>query len=270
MTLLTVACGPTRLTPKSSATWSDNLDRAISVSMLPDLLGENALIGHSVVVIDVLRASTTIVHALSSGASAVIPCETVEEARSVAEKIPPQERVLGGERHSVRIEGFDLDNSPFSYTSEVVSGKRVIFTTTNGTFALRKCGDSDEILIGSFVNLSAIVERLLESDRPIHLMCAGTNRQLTAEDLLFAGAVIDRLLKQDSANFACATVQAQMVVDFYRARAVDCTTFEQTMMESLGGRNLLKLGLKKDIQRAMEIDRFDFAPVWNPESNLIE
>lgn len=228
-----------------------------------------SLRGRSAVVIDVLRASTTITHALAHGASAVIPTEQVEQAWEVAKELPVEDRLLGGERESVTIEGFDLDNSPFSYTPERVTGKTVIFTTTNGTFALQKCSQAERILIGSFTNLSAIVESLISFQLPVHLVCAGTNRQLTAEDILFAGAVADRLLTESEGQFELSSVESQMAVDFYRSHRIGTDAFHSAMFGSLGGTNLRKLGLDEDIKRAMDVDRFSIVPEWNPALNRI-
>ena len=233
------------------------------------LFDPQSLRGRSAVVIDVLRASTTITHALAHGASAVIPTEHVEQAWAVAKEIPVEDRLLGGERESLTIEGFDLDNSPFSYTPERVTGKTVIFTTTNGTYALQKCSHAQRILIGSFTNLSAIVKTLIDSQLPVHLVCAGTNRQLTAEDILFAGAVADRLLTESDGQFELHSVESQMAVDFYRSHCIGTEAFQAAMFESLGGTNLRKLGLDADIKRAMEVDRFAIVPEWNPTLNRI-
>lgn len=241
----------------------------ITVSLLPDLLNPHDLRHRSVVVIDVLRASTTIIHALVNGASQVIPCETIEQAQAAAEKYPASERLLGGERGGVQIEGFDLGNSPFSYSADVVSGKTVIFTTTNGTYALQKCGQAEEVLIGSFANLSAIVAQLLAAQRSIHLLCAGTNREMTAEDILYAGAVVHNLLELQPEKFACHGVQAQLALDFYGTRGRDHELFSRTMKESLGGQNLISLGMERDIERAMEIDLYDLVPAWDVTANSI-
>ena len=239
------------------------------VSLLPDLLEASDLCGRTVVVIDILRASTTMVHAFASGATQIVPCLTVEQALEVAKTFPPHERLLGGERGGVQIDGFDLGNSPFSYTPEVVGAKTIIFTTTNGTYALQKCHSADEVLIGSFVNLSAVVAKLVSTARPFHLLCAGTNRQITAEDILFAGAVLQRVLDTPASQFEIAGVQAQLALDFFNSRGTVTDLFEKTMLESLGGQNLISLGQQQDIQRAMQVDLFDLVLCWDATTNRI-
>lgn len=240
----------------------------IQVQMLPQFLDGVDLSRSVAVVIDVLRASSTIVHALGNGASCVIPCETVEEARALA--VRSEDRViLGGERQGQRIDGFDLDNSPAAYGETVVAGRTILFTTTNGTRALQRCTAADVVLVGAFVNQSAIVRHLCRLDRDVHLVCAGTDGQLTAEDILFAGAVVVDLLDQCGDRFAFEGVPSQMAADFYRARSVDEATFRRTMFDSLGGRNLVALGMAADIERCLQRDLFDLVPKWDRRSGKL-
>lgn len=275
----------------------------IDVHMLPEFLEGVDLSESVAVVIDVLRASTTIVHALGHGAAAVIPCLEVDEARRIARENPENKILLGGERQGRIIDGFDLDNSPLSYRSGTVAGRTIAFTTTNGTRALLRCSQAQAVYIGAFANLSAIVEELLRGDRDVHLVCAGTDGQLTAEDILFAGALADELLTRSAASgedgferppvadaasvrersnpspmqaasateeaFVLENVQAQMAVDFHRARSADPETFRRTMFESLGGRNLVELGFTADIERAMQRDLFSVVPTWDPDRGAI-
>ena len=158
---------------------------SFQVHLVPSLMPGPLPSGSVGVVIDILRASTTIVHALAQGARQVIPCLTVEEAEAVAGRLP-ERPLLGGERHARLIPGFDLDNSPLKYTRDVVAGRTIVFTTTNGTKALQQCSAADEALVGAFVNRRALVERLRTESRPVHLICAGTDGYLTADDVRHA------------------------------------------------------------------------------------
>lgn len=241
----------------------------IRVSMLPAFAENSDLSGQVAVVIDILRASTTIVHALANGARSVRPCSTVKQAWKLAEQFSPQQRLLGGERHCQTIEGFDLDNSPLGYTSDRVADRDIIFTSTNGTYALETCIPAKQIYIGAFVNLSALTKKLLQRQQPVHLVCAGTNRQFTAEDILFAGAVIDQLLSATESQFEPVGVQSQMALDFYRTRSKTQTSFRAAMFESLGAENLIKLGLQSDIERAMQLDLFEIVPQWVSEERKL-
>ena len=160
--------------------------RTLSVHFLPSLTSPEGFTDATVIVIDVLRASTTIIHALAAGAEKVIPCLEVEEAKTVAAKFPRDKVVLGGERAGLKIDGFDFGNSPGDYTQETVGGKTVVFTTTNGTRAMNACQRAKRVLIGGFVNMHALL-LATSKDANVHLLCAGTNGQITLEDVLCAG-----------------------------------------------------------------------------------
>ena len=228
---------------------------------LPETVDPAELAGGVVVVIDVLRATTVIVHALAQGARTVVAAASIDEARAVADQWPVAERLLGGERHGVTIEGFDLDNSPLHYGREVVAGKTIIFTTTNGTRALRWAAQAAEIVIGAFVNLSAVVDRLRAETRTVHLLCAGTDNRISGEDLLFAGAIADRL----SHEFSTSS-ETQIFAEFWRLHGVTDSERLQTMRDSAGGRNLVELGFDRDIERASQIDLFRVVPVLDLSS----
>src|SRR5262249_7524926 len=129
------------------------------------------------------------IHALAAGATSVVPCGEVDEARRLAAQARAQTVLLGGERGGLRIPGFDLGNSPGEYTREVAAGKTLVFTTTTGTLALIRAKEASRVLIGALVNLGAVVELLAEEAGPVHLVCAGTEGRVTLEDVLCAGAI---------------------------------------------------------------------------------
>ena len=127
------------------------------------------------VVIDVLRATTTIVTALAHGAHVIIPCTEVTQARKIARQHKSEHVLLGGERGGEKIEGFDLDNSPGNYTPEMVAGKTIVFTTSHGTQAIARASGAAQVIIASLLNLSAVAQRLAASPRNVHLVCSGTD-----------------------------------------------------------------------------------------------
>lgn len=248
---------------------SSDLRRPLNVHLLPGLFQPGDVAGGVVVVIDILRASSTIVTALSRGAAAVLPCLTVEEALSVRNSHPSGTVLLGGERGGVRIEGFDLGNSPREYTADKVRDRFVGFTTTNGTRALLRSLDASKIFVGSFLNLSRIVDVLRDSALPIHLVCAGTDGQITGEDVLFAGAVCQRLTGNDSAGESSfvLTDSAEIALSMWReqvgvepnAANADHPTDEsqrtlRALLQTRGGRNLRRLGYDADIAFCSQID----------------
>jgi len=240
---------------------------------LPEFVRPDELAGGTVVVIDVLRASTTIVHALEAGATEVVPCQEVEEARAVAARLPRGGVVLGGERRGLPIEGFDLGNSPEEYLPGRVEGKTVVFTTTNGTRAIFRARQAQRVLIGAFVNASAVLEQLLRQEQ-IHLLCAGTRGQLSRDDVLLAGMLVDRILRQGDPDYQ-QNAQAVTARETWRqafappadlpAEPLAPQQLAEQLRHSTGGRNLIAIGLDDDILAAAQIDRFRSVPEMDPE-----
>jgi 2-phosphosulfolactate phosphatase len=224
------------------------------------------------VVIDLLRASTTICFALAAGAREIIPCLEVDEARRLAAGIAPWP-LLGGERGGVQIEGFDLGNSPDEYRPEKVAGRTIVFTTTNGTKAMLACRGARRVLIGSFVNLSAVCAQL-NPNQPTHLICAGTESRITREDVLCAGAIVDRLTTWELVIARDLNDEARIARDAWREtmRGLEIDdpgaieTLARTLRDTRGGRNLVALGLERDIDAAAQIDRFPIVPELDTKS----
>jgi len=214
-------------------------------------------------VIDVLRATSVIVTALANGAAAVVPCLEVDEARQIAANLPPGTALLGGERGGLLIEGFDLANSPHEYKAERVTGRTIVFTTTNGTRAIQQCRLAKRVLFGAFVNLTAVCEALRQVDGPLHLLCAGTQDRITREDSLLAGAIAARLLAWD--NSLAANDEAVLLAAAWRDFEQSCPegraepqALGATLRHSRGGRNAIGTGNEADIDA---VARMDASPV---------
>lgn len=241
----------------------------LAAHFLPDLVPPDELAGGVVVVIDVLRASTVITQALAAGARAVIPALEVDEARRIAAGLPSGEVLLGGEREGLPIAGFDLGNSPREYTPETVGGRTVVFTTTNGTRAMNRCRAAARVLIGAFVNLSAVCEIIKCSGStplpPIHLLCAGTRGRITREDVLFAGAVIDRLLINGTVDETAQNDQARIARAAWREATggesrVSVERLAAELRKTQGGRNLKAIHLERDIDDVAQLDSLRVVP----------
>jgi len=247
--------------------------RKLSVHLLPELCSPEILRGGTTVVIDVLRASSTIVTALQHGATAVSPCGSPEEAQSICEQFEPGHVVLGGERGGVRIEGFDLGNSPSEYSASVIAGRLLAFTTTNGTRALLRSLSSRSILIGCFLNLAAIVSHLRGVAGDVHLVCAGTDGAVTGEDVLFAGAVSAELgygrssewLPNDSTELAVRLYQSVAACD-----ADVLTAIHRFLRETRGGRNLVALGFDADIWLCSQLSVTAVIPEFDQQDGQLK
>jgi len=151
------------------------------------------------VVIDVLRATSVITTALDNGAQEVIPVRTVEEAQSLYATSDASKTLRGGERNALKIEGFDLSNSPLEYKTKVVEGKTIIITTTNGTNVINNVKGADEVVLACFRNVTAVADHLVglshRGNHDIIIVCAGTEGRFSLDDGLCAGMLIE-LLKQ--------------------------------------------------------------------------
>ena len=157
--------------------------------------------GQTAVVIDVLRATSVITTALENGAREVIPVKTVEEAQNLYAQCDTAKTLRGGERNALKIEGFDLSNSPLEYKKKVVEGKSLILTTTNGTNAINNIIGADEVVLACFRNGAAVVEHIVglshRGSSDIAIVCAGTESHFSLDDGLCAGMIIE-LLKQQT------------------------------------------------------------------------
>lgn len=156
---------------------------------------ELAYTGKTTVVIDVLRASTTIIHALQNGAREIIPVASVEFAVKVSGGMFGGQTLLGGERNTKKLEGFALGNSPLEYTSEVVGGRTIILYTTNGSKAIVKAKFSENLFIAAFTNLNAVANHLIKLDKEFEILCSGRGNYFSMEDVICAGKLISEIQK---------------------------------------------------------------------------
>jgi 2-phosphosulfolactate phosphatase len=245
------------------------MQQEIRVHFLPVLVEPSALAGRTVLVVDILRATTTILHALAAGAVEVRAVEKVEEALELAKTLKTP-YLLGGERGGVKIEGFDLGNSPEEYGEQNVVGKTVIFTTTNGTKAMKHARLAKKCFVGAFVGFSALC-RAIQQEPRIDILCAGTDNQVTREDVLFAGAVVDDLGLAKGVSIQLND-QAAIALDAWRAAKSEWQTprlLLDRLRASLGGRNVIEIGQERDIEIAAEIDKFDVVGILDPANGLI-
>ncbi len=210
------------------------------------------------VVIDVLRATSTIVTALENGAAGIVPVRETDEAILVMKRLGRDRVLLCGERKSRLIEGFDLDNSPGSYARERVSGKTLVLTTTNGTRALVEAArDGATVYCAALLNRNAIVERLAASEGEARLHCAGSEGTPSFEDLLCAGAIADALLHLDR---TIAISDAALVArTIYTANAKRLTT---AIAGGTHARALIADGFAGDVAACARLDTSGCVPLY--------
>jgi len=221
----------------------------VEVCLSPLLLANFSVAERTVVVVDILRATSVITTALAEGMTAVYPVATIEQAHQLRHRHP--EALLGGERNSRRIYNFDLDNSPLTYRSH--KGRTVIFTTTNGTRALWMTRQAKEVIIGSFLNLGSVARYLQRRGGPVLIFCAGRHGQINLEDSLFAGALVEQI----RASHRLANDAAHLVRDFYRLHR---SQIEEVLRQATHGQRLIEGSYEEDVRYVAQIDRYDVVP----------
>jgi 2-phosphosulfolactate phosphatase len=230
------------------------VSRSIDVLLTPPWPAE-AIRGAHVAVVDVLRASTTVAVALANGAAGVIPVGEPEDAIALAHRLGRDRVLLCGERHSERIDGFDLDNSPASFTADAVAGKTLIMTTTNGTRALRAVANAASVRTAALVNRTAVADALAGEDGPIAIVCAGDADGFALEDALGAGALVDTLLT------LIADVELK---DGARAAALLYRSVADRLSEAVASSDhaqaLSRKGFARDVTRCAALDTEPVVP----------
>lgn len=221
----------------------------------PDPVDELALRERTVVAIDVLRASTTIITALGNGAREVIPAPTVESAMKIAGNLGSAQTLLGGERNGKIIAGFNLGNSPAEYTAPRVQGKSIIFTSTNGSQAMVKARYAAELMIGAFANMSAVTSLVRQRPRGFVVLCSGRNGGFSLEDTVCAGMLIGRVLETEDTSLSDSAVAA---VTLHRRFG---RSILRMMQNSDHGRFLEEIGFGADIRYCAAVDSVPVVPL---------
>ncbi|GGH10588.1 2-phosphosulfolactate phosphatase [Mucilaginibacter phyllosphaerae] len=229
---------------------------SLDVCLTPALIPLYNVQDYIVVVIDIFRATSSICYGIENGAEAIIPVSEVEECAAYREK--GLNYLIAAERDGKVVDGFDFGNSPFSYTAEKVSGKTVVLTTTNGTHALHLSRSAKKIVIGSFLNLTALCNWLKTQQENILLVCAGWKNNFNLEDTLFAGAVIEQL-KDTGFILDDPAIAAN---DLFRIGKQDIA---QYLSKTSHGERLKKLGIEKDIAFCLQVDLTTAIPVLDGE-----
>jgi 2-phosphosulfolactate phosphatase len=205
-----------------------------------------------VVIIDILRATSAMCTAFHHGVDKMIPVATVEEAMDYKK----QGFLVGAERNGIQIPGFDYGNSPYSYMSQQIKGKTIVISTTNGTQAIEAAKNAYKVVIGSFVNITALCNWLRTQNKHILLLCSGWKNRVSLEDTLFAGAVTETLLGME-ADFKTGdgALSAQYLFESARHNPY------KYMRNASHAERLAALGLKKDIRYCLKPDQTNVIPI---------
>jgi len=183
-----------------------NIDLIISA----DDIKKEKIIDKSVVVVDMLRATSVIATAINNGCNSAIPVLTIEEALNIACD-DKEKYILGGERKALKIEGFNCSNSPLEYTKSMVQGKTLVMTTSNGTRAIRGSAGARNILIGALINADAVAKRIVELDNDVIIVNAGTLGEFSMDDFICSGYIIECVKKYVAVNLSDIATTANYV-----------------------------------------------------------
>lgn len=215
------------------------------VFFTPGEVDPAAIQGATAVVLDVVRATTTMVEALANGARAIYPTASTEEAVRLATSLGRDDTLLCGERKGVKVEGFDLGNSPWEFSPEVVEGKRLVMSTTNGTGAMVRVQEADRVVACAFTNLSVVADAVRDAEHLV-LVCAGRVGRFSLDDALCAGHLLRRLGDGRDLNDAARAVAALAGV---------VSADEAFLRSTEAGKALEQIGLDADLQICGQVDR---------------
>lgn len=226
-------------------------------------VSEEDVEGRTVVVIDVLRASSTIITALANGARAVIPVADMDQAGKIAMNLDPSTYLLGGERDGDRIDGYHLGNSPLEYTPEVVQGKTIILNTTNGTRTIWNARNAQHLVIGGFLNADQVVQFIRKAELDVTIICAGRNNRVALDDTLCAGLILYRLW--DGKEPECVSDAAHIALTQYLH---DRDRLAHALRHSNHARWLIAKGYSADVEYCLQLDICSVLPYYR-ENRLV-
>ena len=230
----------------------------IDIQLLPFPPNPQIFTNRVIVVIDVLRATSVMVYAMSQGAVEIIPTETAEEAFQIERTFPSGTTFLGGERESQKIQGFDLGNSPMEYVAKKVEGKRLILTTTNGTKAFHLVSSRKEIMVGSFFNIGATAQRCLELNGDLLIFPSGDKGNFSLEDTVCGGMLIDLTMRKGKNLISLTDASYSALILYQRFGANLLEAFQL----SNHGKDLIDLGLEDDLLFCAQTDITDIVPIF--------
>lgn len=230
----------------------------LDVFLVPNEVAPADLNGRVVVAVDVLRATSTIVEALASGAKAIYPVGSIEEALRLANTLGRAEVLLCGERRCIPIDGFDLGNSPREFTPERVAGKTLVMSTTNGTAAIGLAAAAERVLIGSLLNLSAVAAELERAGADPVFICSGREGHFSLEDAVCAGRIAARLLESRPGDWAMNDGALAALELAGSPRFADP---EPLFARTRAGRAIAAAGFVEDLAFCAQTDRHAVVPV---------
>lgn len=227
----------------------------INVAFLPSDVNKNDLSDTICIVLDIFRATTSIVTAMANGCKSIIPVLNIEGAYSLANQMDAV--LLAGERQSIKIEGFNFGNSPFEFSTDKVKDQTIIMTTTNGTIAIKSTEGAFLTLIGSFINARAICQQARKYHKDILIVCAGTDQLFSLEDALCAGLFVSILQEEAELILTDSAHGAWVMYNGAKKSLVEVAG------SSRNGRRLYAMGCVIDINYCLQPSVIDIVPQYS-------
>lgn len=234
------------------------MKRSIDVCLSPDLMHLYPVGDQTVVIVDILRATSCMTTAFAHNILSITPFAGLPECLA----LKGDGYMTAGERDGKKVNGFDLGNSPFEYMDPLLDGKKIAFTTTNGTQAIARSMGARDIVIGSFLNLSSVVGYLRQATTNVLIVCSGWKGKVNLEDTVFAGALVENL-KNDLESACDAPVIARRL--YAEARH----NLREFLKDSSHIKRLQRLNIQKDIDFCLTEDVYDVIPVFRDDAIVL-
>lgn len=229
----------------------------IDLYFTPNEVKEEELKDRTVLVIDVLRASSTIACALHNGCKDIIPSGSIDKAIELSKKIGRDSALLCGEREGKKIEGFDLGNSPFEYEPEKVKDKTLIFATTNGSRAIVRGSTASSLVVGSFINFQSVFNYVSSDSNDLSVICSGKLEKFSIEDAVCGGLFVNAFLQRGSYELNDAAIASLKLYQAHKDNILEM------LRNSSHGKYLMELGFEKDLDLCSELNSLEVIPLLN-------